>query len=114
MRNPATVPGIEDQPMSTDDHDLLIEIRTMLQTALARITGHDQRLDGMDQRLRSAEADIRVLQAAGASGSDVAVLKAGDARDREDGKHRQNLMWKVIGVLASICLLAATIADIVK
>jgi hypothetical protein len=99
--------------MSTDDHDLLIEIKTMLQTALTRITGHDQRLDGMDRRMSDAEGDIKVLKASAANGTDVAVLRSAEERGREDSHNRKLILWSAVAGLGTLVVALGTILTIV-
>lgn len=90
-------------PTAGGDHDLLIEIRTIVKTVLDRLTSHDRRFDNLETRLGRAEGEILVLQ------STKSAEDTTEQRNVETTRQKSNSMWLALTALGTVGGLLVTV-----
>ncbi len=89
--------------MNPGDHDLLIEIRTIVKMALDRLTSHDQRFEAQEGRISSLESDVKILK------RDQENEENDEAKHAAEARHKSNTMWAAITALGSVGLALLTL-----
>lgn len=94
----------EPNDMTPGDHDLLIEVRTLVKAILDRMSSHDRRFDNLEARVGRNESEILVLK------STRGVEREAE-KDREDERrHRGSTFWAMVTAAGSVGLALITLA----
>jgi len=92
--------------MAPGDHDLLIEIRTIVRQLLDRMSGHDQRFDAIEARVGTNEAQILVLQNARQTERDTDERHVSERRHQDSSKLA---FWTAVGSVGLTLVTALTL-----